>query len=171
MSISDKIKTIDNKIEQNKVHFNLDQQTAKISALSSGNISKYGFLVSKDVLSEKDLLEKTAELKRFEYSLLGKQLKAQTETLSKKNYHRLANIDEFDKTIKKEKPTLKKYNMSCLIYITNNSFYKYYCNRKNVYNLSFESRYSCLVKFFDDIDKFSDAIHGNENTKEKKKGV
>ena len=171
MSISDKIKAIDNKIEQNKDQFNLDQQTAKILALSLGNISKYGFLVGKDVLSEKDLLEKAAELKRFEYSLLGKQLKSQTETLPKKHYQRLANTDELDKTIKKEKPTLKKNNRSCIIYITNNSFYKYYCNRKNFCNLSFESRYSCLVKFFDDIDKFSDLIHRNENTKEKSKGV
>ena len=40
MSISDKIKTINRKIEQNKTQYNLDRQTAKISALSSGNLSK-----------------------------------------------------------------------------------------------------------------------------------
>ena len=33
---------------------------------------------SKDVLPEKDLLEKAAALKRFVYSPLGKELKAQT---------------------------------------------------------------------------------------------
>ena len=43
MIISEKIKTIDNAIEQNKAQYNLDQQTAKISALSSGNVGKYGF--------------------------------------------------------------------------------------------------------------------------------
>ena len=36
MTVSGKIKTIDNKIEQNKAHYSLDRQTAKISALSSG---------------------------------------------------------------------------------------------------------------------------------------
>ena len=41
MSINKKIKKIDNKVEQNKAQHNLDKQTAKISALSSGNISKY----------------------------------------------------------------------------------------------------------------------------------
>ena len=41
MSISEKIKTIDNRIEQNKAQYNLDKQTAKNSALSSGNVSKY----------------------------------------------------------------------------------------------------------------------------------
>ena len=43
MIISEKIKAIDNAIEQNKAQYNLDQQTAKISALSSGNVGKYGF--------------------------------------------------------------------------------------------------------------------------------
>ena len=38
-----KTKATNNKIEQNKA-YKLDSQTAKISALSSGNISKYEFL-------------------------------------------------------------------------------------------------------------------------------
>ena len=66
MSFSEKIKTIDNKIEQKKVQYNLDRQTAKISALSSKNVSKYEFLTGKDVLPKKDLLEKAAAFKRFE---------------------------------------------------------------------------------------------------------
>ena len=41
MSISEKIKAINNKIEKNKVQYNLGRKTAKISALSSGNVSKY----------------------------------------------------------------------------------------------------------------------------------
>ena len=69
MSISEKMKAINNKIEENKAQNTLDRQTAKISALSSGNVSKYEFLTGKDVLPQKDLLEKVAALKRFEYSL------------------------------------------------------------------------------------------------------
>ena len=53
MRITEKIKTIDNKIEQNKAHYNLDRQTVKISTLSSINLSKYEFLTGKDVLPEK----------------------------------------------------------------------------------------------------------------------
>ena len=56
MSISVKIKATNNKIEQNKGQYNLDRQTAKISALSSGNIGKYEFVTGKDVLPEKNLL-------------------------------------------------------------------------------------------------------------------
>ena len=54
-----------------------------ISALSSGNISKYEFLTSKDVLPERDLLEKDTTMKRFEYSPLGKELKTKTDIAKK----------------------------------------------------------------------------------------
>ena len=48
-----KIKTVDKKIEKNKAQYNLDKQTAKISTLSSANVSKYEFLTGKYVLTEK----------------------------------------------------------------------------------------------------------------------
>ena len=63
MIISEKIKITNNKIEQSKDQFDLDGQTAKISALSSGNVNKCEFLTGKDVLPEKDLIE-TAETKK-----------------------------------------------------------------------------------------------------------
>ena len=45
MNISEKTKVITNKIEQNKVQYDLERQTAEISALSLGNVDKYEFLV------------------------------------------------------------------------------------------------------------------------------
>ena len=104
MSISEKIKAINNKIEQNKAQYNQGRQTAKISA---GNVSKYKFLTSKDVLTEKYQLEKSATTKRFEYSSLGKELKAQTD-IAKKQYQKLDNTDEFVR-IKKEILTIEKH--------------------------------------------------------------
>ena len=50
MIITEKIKTIDNKIKLNKVQYDLGGKTAKISALSSGNVTKYEFLTEKNVL-------------------------------------------------------------------------------------------------------------------------
>ena len=58
--------------------YDLDRQTTKVSALSSGNVSKYEFVTDKDFLPENDLLEKAATQKWFEYSPLRKELKAQT---------------------------------------------------------------------------------------------
>ena len=43
MSISKKIKTIDSKIDQNKTWYDLDRQTAKISALSSEKLVNINF--------------------------------------------------------------------------------------------------------------------------------
>ena len=40
MTISEKIKTINNKIEQNKAQYGLDRPAAKLSTLSSGNVGK-----------------------------------------------------------------------------------------------------------------------------------
>ena len=95
MSISETIKVINNKFEQNKAQFDLDRQTGKISALSLGNVSKHEFLTGKDVLPEKDLLVKAATMKKFKYSPLGKELKAQTD-IPKKQYQRLSKFFRSD---------------------------------------------------------------------------
>ena len=52
MSITDKIKAINNKMEQDKAQYDFDRKTGKTSALSSGNVIKYEFLTRKDVLPE-----------------------------------------------------------------------------------------------------------------------
>ena len=44
MSINEKIKALNKKIKQNKAQYDLDRKTAKVSALSTGNINKYEFL-------------------------------------------------------------------------------------------------------------------------------
>ena len=81
MSIGEKFKKIDNKIDQNKAGYNL----------SSENVSKYEFLPVKDDLAEKQPLEKAVALKGFEYSLLGKELKALAD-IAKKQYQKLDDI-------------------------------------------------------------------------------
>ena len=43
-------------IKQKQAQYNLDKQTAKISAISSGNVTKYEFLTGEDLLPERELL-------------------------------------------------------------------------------------------------------------------
>ena len=84
-------------------------------------------MTGKDVLPEKELLEKAPTLKRFEYSPLGKELKVQTD-IAKTQYQGfdkafISNKDNKnvnESLIKKEK---EKYNSSRLIY-NKLSFYK-----------------------------------------------
>ena len=71
------------KIKQIRTQYNLDRQTAKIYALSLGNVGKYEFLTSEDVLPEKKLLEKTAAIKRFKCLPLRSELKKQTDFVKK----------------------------------------------------------------------------------------
>ena len=101
MNLSEKIKWINNKIKQNKTQYNLDRQIAKISALSPGNVNKHKFLTGKNVLLEKDLLQKAAGLKRFECSPLG-------TSAAEKQHHKLYNVFKFNN--KEEK--LKKVVLS-----------------------------------------------------------
>ena len=101
MSVSERIKAINNKIDQSKDQYDLDRQTAKISDLWSGNISKYKFLTSKGVSPKKDMLEKGAALKRFKYLRLGSELKKQT-SVAEKQYQKLDNTYEYDKRILKK---------------------------------------------------------------------
>ena len=53
------INTINNEIEQNKAQYDLNRQTAKVSALLSRNVSKHVFLTGKDVLPQKDFFGKS----------------------------------------------------------------------------------------------------------------
>ena len=57
-------------------------------------------MTGKDVLPEQDLLEKAAAIKRFEYSLLGKELEKQN-IVAENQYQKFDNSLEFDNAIKK----------------------------------------------------------------------
>ena len=94
MTVGEKTKLINNKMEQNKAQDNLNGETAKISALSSGNASKYEFLFGKDVLPKKDLFEKAANMKKIKYSHWVKVSKAETD-LAKKQYQELNMFFKF----------------------------------------------------------------------------
>ena len=59
MSISEKIKTIDKKIGKTKL--NIIQIDKLLRFQPYGNVSKYEFVTDKDVLPEKDLLEKSTD--------------------------------------------------------------------------------------------------------------
>ena len=93
MTISEKIKIIDNKIGQNKAQYDLDRQQVRFyhQVISSGNVGKYKFLTGKYVLLETGQLEKAATIKRFEYSPLGIELKKQTD-IAKERYQGLDEV-------------------------------------------------------------------------------
>ena len=49
MTVTDQIKILDKKIIQNQAQSDLDRKAAKISALFSNNLGKYGYLTGEDL--------------------------------------------------------------------------------------------------------------------------
>ena len=68
MRVTDQTKIIDNKIKANQTQYDLNRLTAKISALSSGELRKYKYLTGENLGYRPSVLEQT----KFDYSLLGK---------------------------------------------------------------------------------------------------
>ena len=98
-----------------------------MSSLSSGNVSKYKFLTGKDVLPEKGLLQKAATMKRFEYSLLAKELKKHTSGPVKQyqNIDKVVNHDEKEKPVKIKKEWQLTTGESSLFYTNKYSFIEF----------------------------------------------
>ena len=69
--------TIDDKIEDEKLQYDINREAAKISALSSGKIDIYEYLAGEEIppSNRRQIIAQG----KFAYSLLGKALEKQTE--------------------------------------------------------------------------------------------
>ena len=68
MTIPDQITTLDRKIEQNKVQYDLERKAAKISALFWENLGKYEYLTGENLDYKPSAVEKA----KFEYYPFGR---------------------------------------------------------------------------------------------------
>ena len=66
MILNEQIKILDNKNRSNQAQYDLDRQNAKISALSSGELDKYEYLIGEDLGYKPNVVKKA----KFEYSPL-----------------------------------------------------------------------------------------------------
>ena len=71
--------TINDKIRDGKLQYNINREASKISALSSGNILKYEYLTGEDILSSNQ--QQIIEQAKFTYSPLGKAFEKQIKTI------------------------------------------------------------------------------------------
>ena len=67
--------TIDDKIKDEKLQYNINRESAKKSALSSGKIDKYEFLTGKEILPSDQI--RIIEQAKFTHSSLGKAFEKQ----------------------------------------------------------------------------------------------
>ena len=82
---------------QNEAQYDLDRKAAKISALSSNNLDKYGYLTDKDL----GVKPNTIEQAKFEYSPLGKIFNIGLDKDDQKEglFKRLKNIEDEQKNL------------------------------------------------------------------------
>ena len=71
--------TIDHKIRDEKLQYDINREAAKISALSSGKIDKYDFLTGEAILPSDQ--SRIIEQAKFTYSRLGKTFEKQIKTI------------------------------------------------------------------------------------------
>ena len=71
--------TIDDKIIDEKLQYDINREAAKILALSYGKIDKYEYLAGEEILPSNQ--RQTMEQAKFTYSPLGKDFEKQTKTI------------------------------------------------------------------------------------------
>ena len=71
--------TIDEKIRDEKLQYDINREAAKISTLSSSKIHKYKYLTGEDILPSSN--QQIIEQARFTYSPLGKAFNKQIKTI------------------------------------------------------------------------------------------
>ena len=83
--------TIDDKIGDEKLQYDINREAAKISELSSGKIDKYEFFTGEEISPSNQ--RQIIKPGKFAYSPLGKALEKQT----KKQVGAIKSIDHSDK--------------------------------------------------------------------------
>ena len=82
--------TIDDKVRDEKLQYDINRETAEISALSSGKIGKYEYLASEEILLSNQ--RQIKEQVKFPYSRLGKAFEKRAE----KQVGALTSLDHFN---------------------------------------------------------------------------
>ena len=96
--------TINDQIKDEKLQYDINRETAKISALSSGKLHKYEYLTGEDILPTNQ--QQIIEQKKFTYSPLGKAFDKQIKTIEDQGKKQ---VDALNTLKSDNKITIKKY--------------------------------------------------------------
>ena len=89
--------TIDDKIRDKKLQYDINREAAKISALLSGKIDKYEFLTGEEILPFDQ--SRIIEQAKFTYSPLGKAFEEQTKTIEEQGKEKTDAITNENKKL------------------------------------------------------------------------
>ena len=91
--------TIEDKIKDEKLQYDINTEAAKISALSSGKIDKYEYLTGEEILPSNQ--QQIIEQAKFTYSPLGKAFEKQTKTIKGQGEKQIKAIQDNNKQLAK----------------------------------------------------------------------
>ena len=103
--------TINDQVRDEKLRYGINREAAKISALSSGKIHNYEYLIGKDILPSNQ--QQIIEQARFNYSPLGKRFEKQIKTIEdqgKTQVDALEDLKPKEQTKLTEDKSVKSYN-------------------------------------------------------------
>ena len=140
--------TNNDKIRDDKLQHDINRETAKISALSSGKIDEYEYLTDEKIVpSDQRRVTKQA---KFTYSPLGKGFEKQTKTI----------IEQWKNKQNDRKARKKQINV-----ITNQRKKLAVLSNKDDHKDNYKEIFKELVKErFDEIKELSDEINENDLT-------
>ena len=84
--------TIDDQIKSEKLQYDINRESAKISALSSSKFDKYEYLTGEEILPSNK--QKIIEQAKFTYSPLGKTFEKQTKTIEDQGEKQIKAIQD-----------------------------------------------------------------------------
>ena len=87
--------TINDKIRDKKLQYDINREIGKISALSSEKIDKYEYLSDEEILTPDQ--RRVIEQAKFAYSPLGKAFEKQTKTIEEQGKKQIKAIDDHGK--------------------------------------------------------------------------
>ena len=96
--------TINDVIKDEKLHYNINREAARISALSSGKLHKYEYLTGEDILlsTQQQIIEQT----KFTYFPLGRAFDKQIKIIEDQGKKQ---VDALNTLKSDNKITIKKY--------------------------------------------------------------
>ena len=89
--MEERVKILDDKIKAEKIRHDLGQESAKISALKSGDIDKYEYLTGQEVIPTGQVADLAHA--KFEYSPLGKAFEKQVKTIKEQGEKQVKAIE------------------------------------------------------------------------------
>ena len=84
--------TIEDRIKDEKLQYDINREAAKISALSSGKLDKYEYLTGEEILPSNQ--QQIIQRAKFNYSPLGKALEKQRKTIEDRGEKQVKEIQD-----------------------------------------------------------------------------